>query len=65
MAKEYANHKSRIMHAALMGYYRFANEEQAKLQLQIIRDAYFISRHPTLMWQQFCRQSLLSSFWLM
>ena len=46
MAKEYANHKSHIMHAALMGYYRFANEEQAKLQLQIIRDAYFISRYP-------------------
>ena len=45
MAKDYANHKSHAIHAALMGYYRFANVAQAKLQLQILRDTYFISRH--------------------
>jgi hypothetical protein len=45
VAKQYANHKSHAIHAALMGYYRFANLDQAKLQLQILRDSYFISRH--------------------
>jgi hypothetical protein len=45
MAKQYANHKSHAIHAALMGYYRFSSLEQARLQLQILRDSYFISRH--------------------
>ena len=45
MKKDYANHKSHAINAALMGYYRFANLEQAKLQLHILHDQYFISHH--------------------
>lgn len=44
--KRFANVKDAMIEAVLGDHYRFADKEQAKIQLDILKSHYFISKHP-------------------